>query len=77
MSKLCTINVDDEVNCRIGGLRPEDHDFLWNKFGIFAEGFTAPPCTFNIVTDEMNILEMMVKSKLSNDLKHSDFELNR
>lgn len=41
--KICTIHVDDEVNCRIGGLHPEDLDLLWDKFGIFVEGYFHMP----------------------------------
>lgn len=39
----CTIHVDDEVNCRIGGLRPEHLEILWNKFGIFVDGYFHMP----------------------------------
>lgn len=41
--KTCTIHVDDEVNCRIGGLHPEDADILWDKFGIFVDGYFHMP----------------------------------
>lgn len=43
MSKTCTIIIDDEVNCRIGGLHPSDLELLWNKFGIFVEGYRYMP----------------------------------
>lgn len=43
MSKICTIHVDDEVNCRIGGLHPEHLELLWDKFGIFADGYFHMP----------------------------------
>lgn len=43
MSKSCTITIDDEVNCRIGGLHPSDLELLWNKFGIYVEGYRYMP----------------------------------
>lgn len=43
MTNQCTIYVDDEVNCRIQGLRPEHLDVLWNKFGLFVEGYFYMP----------------------------------
>lgn len=43
MTKICTVHIDDEVNCRIGGLHPEDLEFLWGKFGVFAEGYFHMP----------------------------------
>lgn len=43
MSKTCTIHVDDEVHCRIGGLHPQDLEALWEKFGVFAEGYFHMP----------------------------------
>lgn len=39
----CTIHVDDEVNCRIGGLHPEHLELLWNKFGIYVDGYYHMP----------------------------------
>jgi superfamily II DNA or RNA helicase len=42
-SKKCTIVVDNEVECRIGGLRPEHIDFFWDKFGFYAEGYQFTP----------------------------------
>ena len=41
--KTCTIHIDDEVNCRIGGLHPDNLKVLWEKFGIFAEGYFHMP----------------------------------
>ena len=41
--QTCTIHLDDEVNCRIGGLRPEHLDILWNKFGVFVDGYFHMP----------------------------------
>jgi superfamily II DNA or RNA helicase len=41
--KKCTIIVDDEVNTRLGGLRPEHLEALWNKFGIFVDGYYHMP----------------------------------
>ena len=43
MAKICTIHVDDEVNCRIGGLHPEDLELLCEKFGVFVEGHFHMP----------------------------------
>ena len=43
MSKTCTIIIDDEVNCRIGGLHPSDLEVLWDKFGVFVEGYRYMP----------------------------------
>jgi superfamily II DNA or RNA helicase len=39
----CTIHLDDEVNCRIGGLRPEHVDVLWNALGVFVDGYFHMP----------------------------------
>jgi superfamily II DNA or RNA helicase len=41
--RTCTIHVDDEVNCRIGGLHPEHLELLWNKFGIYVDGYFHMP----------------------------------
>lgn len=41
--KTCTIHIDDEIGCRIDGLRPEDRDVLWEKFGFFVDGFQHMP----------------------------------
>jgi superfamily II DNA or RNA helicase len=35
---ICSIYIDDEVNCRIHGLRPEHSKLLYDKFGIMVEG---------------------------------------
>jgi superfamily II DNA or RNA helicase len=43
MSKKCTIVIDDEVNCRIGGLHPGHLEVLWNKFGFYVEGYRYMP----------------------------------
>lgn len=43
MSKTCTVIIDDEVNCRIGGLHPSDIEVLWDKFGIFVDGYRYMP----------------------------------
>jgi len=43
MGKTCTIHVEDEVHCRIAGLRDEQLEVLWNKFGVFAEGYFHMP----------------------------------
>ena len=40
---ICTIYVDDEVNCRVGGLRPEHLELLWEKFGIMMDGAQFTP----------------------------------
>lgn len=39
----CTIVIEDEVNCRIGGLRPEHLELLWAKFGIYKTGYRFMP----------------------------------
>ena len=39
----CTIYLDDEVNCRIAGLRPEHLESLWNSFGVFVDGYFHMP----------------------------------
>lgn len=41
--KQCTVHVEDEVNCRIGGLHPEDSQVLWEKFGVFVDGYFHMP----------------------------------
>lgn len=41
--KSCTIHVEDEVNCHIGGLHPEDLQALWERFGVFVEGYFHMP----------------------------------
>lgn len=43
MTLRCTIHLDDEVNCRIGGLRPEHLESLWDKFGVFVDGYFHMP----------------------------------
>lgn len=43
MSKTCTIHIEDEVHCRIDGLRSENLEILWNKFGIFVDGYFHMP----------------------------------
>jgi superfamily II DNA or RNA helicase len=39
----CTISITDEVNSRIGGLRPEHLKALYDKFGIFVDGYRYSP----------------------------------
>lgn len=39
----CTIYIDDEVSCRIGGLRPDHSELLWNRYGLFVEGYFHTP----------------------------------
>ena len=41
--KICHIHIDDEVNCRITGLEKEHTDFLWDKLGIFVDGYFHMP----------------------------------
>ena len=43
MALACTIHVNDEVNCGIGGLRDEHLKLLWDKFGIFVDGHFHMP----------------------------------
>lgn len=39
----CTLQIDDEVNCRFGGVRPEHIDVLHDKFGVFVDGYFHMP----------------------------------
>lgn len=41
--KTCVIHIDDEVNARIGGLREEHIKILYNKFGVFVDGYFHMP----------------------------------
>jgi len=41
--KKCIITVTDEVNCTIGGLLAEHQEVLWEKFGLFVEGYFFMP----------------------------------
>jgi hypothetical protein len=43
MSKICTIVIEDEINCRIGGLHPADLNALWELFGIYVDGYRFMP----------------------------------
>jgi hypothetical protein len=43
MTKKCTVTIEDEVKCRIGGLHPSDLGVLWEKFGIYVEGYRYMP----------------------------------
>lgn len=43
MNLKCTINVKDEVNCLINGLKPEHNKILFEKFGIFVDGYKYMP----------------------------------
>ena len=43
MALTCTLYIDDEVNCRFGGLRPEHLELLWEKFGVFVDGYFHMP----------------------------------
>jgi superfamily II DNA or RNA helicase len=43
MSKKCTVVIDNEINCRIAGLAPQDLTSLWDKFGFYAEGYRWMP----------------------------------
>ena len=43
MTNQCTIAIDDEVNTRIGGLRPEHLTLLYERFGIFVDGYRYMP----------------------------------
>jgi superfamily II DNA or RNA helicase len=43
MVKKCTIKILNEVECVIIGLQQHDLEFLWNKFGIFKEGYRWIP----------------------------------
>lgn len=39
MTLTCTIVVENEVDARIAGLRPEHLTILWEKFGIYVDGY--------------------------------------
>lgn len=43
MTRTCTINIDDEVSCRIAGLTPQDNTSLWEEFGIHVDGYFFMP----------------------------------
>lgn len=43
MVKKCTVVIDDEVNCRLGGVHPSDLEVLWGKFGVFVDGYRYMP----------------------------------
>jgi hypothetical protein len=43
MALTCTLHLEDEVNCRFGGLRPEHLEILWEKFGVFVDGYFHMP----------------------------------
>ena len=39
----CTIVIEDEINCRIGGLKTDHLKFLWDNFGFFVDGYRYTP----------------------------------
>lgn len=41
--KKCTIIINDEISCIVGGLHPSDLNVLWDKFGIYVEGYRYMP----------------------------------
>lgn len=41
--KKCTITVKDEVYCTIGGLDPQDHAYITEKFSYYVEGYRFMP----------------------------------
>lgn len=41
--RVCHITIRDEVFCYITGLAPTDNDFLWQKYGIFKDGYFWSP----------------------------------
>jgi len=43
MTLTCTLHLEDEVHCRFGGLRPEHLELLWEKFGVFVDGYFHMP----------------------------------
>lgn len=43
MTKKCHLTVKDEVWCYITGLTQSDLEFLWNKFGVFVDGYFFMP----------------------------------
>lgn len=43
MPKICHITIRDEVWCVVGGLMPNDVEFLYKKFGVFVDGYFFMP----------------------------------
>ena len=43
IKRKCTIVIDDEVKCHVAGLNPEDIKSLWEKFGVYVEGYRFMP----------------------------------
>lgn len=43
MTRECYITIRDEVFCFITGLAPSDASFLWNKYGIYKDGYIFSP----------------------------------
>ena len=43
IKRKCTIVIDNEVNCRITGLTPQDLKSLWEAFGFFKDGYRFMP----------------------------------
>lgn len=41
--RKCTIVIDNEVNCRLTGLTPQDLHSLWDSFGFFFDGYRFTP----------------------------------
>jgi superfamily II DNA or RNA helicase len=41
--KKCIITVKDEVWANISGVLPNEIEYLWNKFGVFVEGYFFAP----------------------------------
>lgn len=43
MTLKCTLHIDDEINMRVHGLRPEHSQILYDKFGIMVDGAVHMP----------------------------------
>lgn len=43
MSGVCTITVTDEVWCLVSGLKPSEHEFLWEEFAKYVDGYFFMP----------------------------------
>ena len=47
VKRKCTIVIDNEVNCRVTGLTPQDLRSLWEAFGFYKDGYRFMP-TFQL-----------------------------
>lgn len=69
------LDIKEFLDCIKGKVSDSNYEYVKSQktnsdhaFGIFAEGFIYPDqCTYTIQGEEMNILDMMVQSKLVDD----------